>query len=89
MSKCHVLQGEGFFDLSAGTVPARAASIEKGRAELPSPIAKVGGLIRVNGLAVIRRRERMPVLLLFVGERPAGAGAEEGVMREGLEETLM
>lgn len=49
--------------------------MENGRPpSMPLP-EKDGGLTRVNGLAVIRRRERMPIRLLF-GDLPATAGAE-------------
>lgn len=62
-------------------MPARAVSIEKGSPVLESSAEEVGGLIRVKVLEVIRRRERMLFFLIFVGQRPAGAGADEGVTR--------
>lgn len=70
-------------------MPARAASIEKGSPVLDWPAEKGGGLIRVNGLAFIRRRDKMPFFLLFVGERPAGAGADDGVTRLCLSSILV
>ncbi len=39
---------------------------------------KEGGSIRVNGEDAVRRRERMPIRLLF-GDLPATAGAVDGV----------
>lgn len=49
--------------------------MEKGSPLWVSALTKDGGLIRVNGLDVIRRRERMPIRLPL-GDLPAAAGAE-------------
>ena len=64
-------------------MPARAASIEKGSPLVDSTKGEEdGGLTRVKGLVVIRRRDSIPIRL-FLGERPAGigAGAEDGSAR--------